>query len=46
VNLKAELEIRELHNRLEDIEAMLVRGFSRGGNGKRSTSQLSAGDIE
>jgi uncharacterized membrane protein len=47
VNLKAELEIRELHNRLEDIEAMLVRGFSRGQNGgKRSTAQLSPGDIE
>jgi uncharacterized membrane protein len=29
VNVKAELEIRELHDHLEEIEAMLVRYFSR-----------------
>jgi uncharacterized membrane protein len=29
VNVKAELEIRELHDHLEDIDGMLVRYFSR-----------------
>ena len=29
VNVKAELEIREVHDHLEEIEAMLVRYFSR-----------------
>jgi uncharacterized membrane protein len=29
VNVKAELEIRELHDHLEEVEAMLVRFFSR-----------------
>ena len=29
VNVKAELEIREMHDHLEEIEAMLVRYFSR-----------------
>jgi uncharacterized membrane protein len=29
VNVKAELEIRELHDRLEEVEGMLVRYFSR-----------------
>ena len=40
VNLRAEMEIRELHGRLEDVESMLVRLLDRSGTAERPGTSL------